>query len=728
MFQNLTAMRNKVLLASILFLLMLFNPQLSAQVGVNTDNTQPDPSAMLDVKSTDKGMLVPRMTQSQIALIVAPANGLIVYCTTDDKFYAYVASANLWKEILYGSGIIVPPTIPIVTTTAVTNITSSTAITGGNVTNDGGAMVTERGVCWSTSLHPTTADIHTIDGNGTGEYVSNLTGLAGNTLYFVRAYATNGVGTAYGNEVSFTTDCSSYAPVSVVVTPSANPVCQGSSVTFTALPANAGSAPVYQWKVNGTVFGTNSTTVSYIPANNDVVTCLLTSNASCITGNPATSDALTMLVNLPPAAPAAGTHVPSLTQIVWNWETVYNASGYKWNTVNDFGSATDMGSLTAKTEAGLTCNTAYARFVWAYNACGNSLMTTLTNSTLTCATLPTVTTTLITDIMQTIATGGGTVTSDGGATVTTRGVCWSTNPDPTLSDSHTADGGGTGSFTSSLTGLTAATYYHVRAYATNSLGTSYGNEVTFFTLADLPTVTTNAVTNITQNTAMCGGNVISDGGAVVTGKGVCWSTMHNPTISDSRTNDGSDTGTFTSYLTGLSDNTQYYVRAYATNETGTSYGNEVSFNNTYYIGKNHGGGFIFYIDVTGQHGLIATPNDLGMAIWGCNTIFLGVTATAIGTGQANSAIISGSCGGGTAAKMCDDLVLDGYDDWFLPSLDELYQSGYVNYLIPNYTPSYYWTSSETSSCCATVYNFYGAYPFTGYWKNSDGYVRAIRAF
>lgn len=97
---------------------------------------------------------------------------------------------------------------------------------------------------------------------------------------------------------------------------------------------------------------------------------------------------------------------------------------------------------------------------------------------------PTVTTTMVTNIGVTTATTGGNVVSNGGEAVVARGVCWSTSQNPTLSDSHTSDGVGSGVFTSSLTGLTPNTTYYVRAYATNSVGTSYGNEQTFMTLAD----------------------------------------------------------------------------------------------------------------------------------------------------------------------------------------------------------------------------------------------------
>ncbi len=101
-----------------------------------------------------------------------------------------------------------------------------------------------------------------------------------------------------------------------------------------------------------------------------------------------------------------------------------------------------------------------------------------------------------------------------------------------------------------------------------------------------PTVTTITVTSITHNSANSGGNVTYDGGATVTARGVCWSTSSNPTISNYHTTDGSGTGTFTSSITGLADNTTYYVRAYATNSVGTSYGNQIFFTTTLFVCGN----------------------------------------------------------------------------------------------------------------------------------------------
>ncbi len=96
-------------------------------------------------------------------------------------------------------------TAPVLSTKTASEVTSSTATCGGNVTDQGSSSVTVRGVCWSTSSNPTISDPHTDDGNGTGSFTSNITGLTANTSYYVRAYATNSTGTGYGNQISFAT-------------------------------------------------------------------------------------------------------------------------------------------------------------------------------------------------------------------------------------------------------------------------------------------------------------------------------------------------------------------------------------------------------------------------------------------------------------------------------------------------------------------------------------------
>ena len=191
---------------------------------------------------------------------------------------------------------------------------------------------------------------------------------------------------------------------------------------------------------------------------------------------------------------------------------------------------------------------------------------------------PLVTTSAVNEISYTTATAGGNVTSEGGATVISRGVCWDTSTNPTIDNSKSTVSGTTGEFTSNLTQLTPNTLYYIRAYASNSGGTSYGEQVSFTTnKIEVPVLSTNAVISITQTSAVSGGNITDEKGAIVTERGVCWGTNQNPTLSESKTSNGTGLGSFTSNLTGLSGNTTYYVRAYATNLTGTAYGEQLSF-------------------------------------------------------------------------------------------------------------------------------------------------------
>lgn len=189
-------------------------------------------------------------------------------------------------------------------------------------------------------------------------------------------------------------------------------------------------------------------------------------------------------------------------------------------------------------------------------------------------------TTAVSVVTTTTATSGGSISADGGAAITTRGVCWAVTANPTISNSKTVDGTGTGAFVSNITGLTPGTLYYARAYATNSVGTSYGTEISFTTgtILTVPTLAaTTATSNISSTTALSGGNVLADGGAAVTARGVCWSTSSNPTTANTITTNGMGNGIFTSNLTGLTANTLYYVRAYATNSAGTAYGTQISF-------------------------------------------------------------------------------------------------------------------------------------------------------
>jgi uncharacterized protein (TIGR02145 family) len=187
----------------------------------------------------------------------------------------------------------------------------------------------------------------------------------------------------------------------------------------------------------------------------------------------------------------------------------------------------------------------------------------------------------------------------------------------------------------------------------------------------LPQVNTTSVTNVTPSTALATGEVISDADQNTT-RGFCYSTTPNPTVSSDTTMNGTGLGVYSGTLQNLTPLTTYYVRAYATNSVGTSYGNEVSFTtDSIRIGSNYAGGIVFYLDSTGQHGLVCAPSDQ-WGQWGCWGTDIVGTSTTFGTGQANTNwILFGCSQRPIAASVCDDLVLNGYSDWYLPSLGEL---------------------------------------------------------
>ena len=188
--------------------------------------------------------------------------------------------------------------------------------------------------------------------------------------------------------------------------------------------------------------------------------------------------------------------------------------------------------------------------------------------------LPELTTYSASEITQNSALSGGKITDYGDKNITVRGICWATHTKPTVKDSCTKGMSVETTFTSTATGLLASTTYYVRAYATGSAGTGYGNEVTFTTLSPVLPQVNGFLTRATQTTAEIYCNVEFNGGIPAT-CGVCWSTSENPTTSDSKVVYGTSNGQYTCTISGLTANSFYYARAYSTNEVGTAYGESI---------------------------------------------------------------------------------------------------------------------------------------------------------
>jgi hypothetical protein len=389
--------------------------------------------------------------------------------------------------------------LPTLTTTAHSSVTPTTATSGGNISSAGTASVTARGVCWCCTPNPTTANYTTSNGTGTGSFTSYLTGLTPSRTYYVRAYATNANGTSYGNEDSFNTPAISIPTLTTTAV---------TSITDTT--ASSG----------GNITSDGGASVSARGV------CWSTSSNPTIAG-----------------------------------DTTYNGTG--------------TGSFTSKL-SGLTQSTTYYARAYATNSVGTAYGNQDTFITIT-PTIPVLITSGITSIMDTSATSGGTITNDGGARVTARGVCWSTSSNPTIAGNKTVNGNGTGTFTSTITRLSQLTAYHVRAYATNVVGTAYGADSTFVT-AGPPSVVTNTINSISYFTANVNSSVVNDGHKAVSTRGACWSTSANPNMKNAFYNvSGSGLGNYTVGLTGLLSNTTYHVRSFAINSVDTAYSSDTTF-------------------------------------------------------------------------------------------------------------------------------------------------------
>jgi uncharacterized protein (TIGR02145 family) len=395
--------------------------------------------------------------------------------------------------------------LPTLNTLPVIQVSSSHVSSGGNITSDGNAKVIERGVVWSSISNPSLESNtgKTNDGEGIGEFSSEITDLEPGTTYFISAYATNSEGTAYGNELQFTTSID--------------------------LP------------------GLTTTTITEITSH------------SAKGGGNITND--------------GGAEI--------------TARGIVWHT----GANPDMDNFTGKVDAGnglgsfendltdLIPGTSYFVRAYAVNEEGMAYGNEVEFKTL--AVLAQVATGEVSDVKTDSAAIAGNVLDDGGAVVTDRGMVWGLEENPTLENNAgiLSRGEGIGEFSLILTGLTPATDYFARAYAINEIGISYGEQVAFTTLQAIfpPTVITADITNITHNSAIGGGNVTESGGAAVFERGVVFSKSTDPTTADNVVTSRRGTGTYISYLVNLDPVSTYYVRAFAKNSAGTSYGNQVEF-------------------------------------------------------------------------------------------------------------------------------------------------------
>jgi len=523
---------------------------------------------------------------------------------------------------LYVNSSYIAPILASLITNPVSIITTNGANSGGNISSDGGSTITTRGIVWATTPNPTIANNQSTNGGGTGLYSASLNNLAPSTSYHVRSFATNGVGTSYGNDVTFTT----------LALPTYNlnyTFNSGGVGDLFVIKRNGLVVISTQSSVNSSITGLYSTDtieiIQTIDCTSNVVNSYLqyTMNGNTVKDDRScpNNQSYLSITNLstditvigsttsnPAVAPTVVTNAATgiLTTSATGNGNVSNdggspvtTRGIVWATFNNPTIADGIstggngtGSFTAPI-TGLIPSTNYHIRAFATNSIATVYGSDTTFMTAAVPPVaPTVSTTFYTNITTYSVDAGGNITSDGGAAITARGLVWNTSPNPTIANNKSNSGVGTGVYASTAAPLSPSTTYYIKAYATNAVGTAYGSEFVATTMAlSVPSVTTTSVSNILGISATSGGDITNDGGALVTAYGVVWSTNPNPTLANSYTTDSGGLQ-YTSYLNGLTQNTLYYVRAYATNSVGTAYGNQVSFTTlntmpiTIYIGPS----------------------------------------------------------------------------------------------------------------------------------------------
>ena len=471
-------------------------------------------------KYTERGFVYNTSTMptidKTIALLTAPVNDDNKFSVKaeglklNQTYYVRAYASNSVSTVYSNNQVsfVANASLPIVSTQDVTqvDIAKGSATFNGTVVSNGDPVYTERGFVYGTVPNPTVDNNKTVvSGNGLGKYSANVTGLEEGNVYYVRSYATNEYGTAYGIDASFNFIA---AMPTINTLPATNIKIGNGTVTFNGQVETLGDLG---YSERGFVYNT--------------------------THNPTIDDTKVI-------ASGTGTGKYSINATNIQEGSVYYVRAYLKNTKGVvYGEEVSFNFIAA---------------------------------------MPTIKTLSATNIKigNGTATFNGQVEALGDLGYTERGFVYNTTHNPTIDDTKViASGTGTGKYSINATNIQEGSVYYVRAYLVNSKGVVYGEEVSFNFNAIMPEVQTYAVKDkiIATGRATLKGNITSTGDPSYTERGFVYGTMHNPTVdSDTKvTVSGTGTGEYNANVSGLSMGVIYYVRAYATNEKATSYGEEV---------------------------------------------------------------------------------------------------------------------------------------------------------
>ena len=661
-------------------------------------------------------------------------------------------------------------TIPAVKTVSIqVDKNSNIATANGEVTSEGASAVTKRGFVWSTVANPTVSDALSSNQFGPGVFTQQISGLNLGATYYVRAYATNANGTTYGNQIDFKTltagkfasiafDSLSFKSVRINVnieslgdiSIKSIGVCYSktgtpsiTSDTTTILHSNiidkSFSVSVKNLTVNTKYFIRSFINTSLGAFYSDEINVTTKQYTQGTFGDVV----ITSLSNL-----SADAKVNILTL----GDAPIKSMGLCFSTTNDPVFKTDSSTLihSNKTDQIFTLalrnikeNTKYYVRAFINSDAGIAYSNSFFFTTLGRPTIANINPSSY--IGRTNAIIDSYVTSENGGQVTENGFLLGTVK-------YVVPVNGSLKMNYELTSLIGNTNYTAYAFATNKYGTGLSQPFNFLTGPTEHILNTGSVSDIFSKNAKSTVLVVSDGGSSITEMGICLSTKINPSISDRIYYGSLSNMTNKILLSGLTYDSTYYIRAYAKNKVGITYGEVIVFTTAYVVGETGpAGGFIFYDKGKKSDGwryLEAAPQDLTGSTANINDdvyistvcIATGETYDGLGEGLKASELLLTRCDGEfMAAKVALNYIVSGYDDWYLPTIAEFKELLYRNSLT---SPSRFTMTSGKFYMTSTLYKwvgdvssfnyrttfFVGAQEFNNEAFGIWGKARAIRKF